>query len=222
MAQSQTPRRKLERGRYIVIDACSGMVLDLSGADDRTLIAFGLHGGANQQWEFLPCGPGFIINSVKSSDLFLTLQDLKRLYLEGSAQLVTGTFPTCWEVEVMDNGSSCESENEPEHGRDVYVRIRLPQSDEKVLGFKELYEGAPPFLSKEGPDVGTYRRWWLRPLARRRSEEERVVENAPIAMSETVVRAGGVTTTVTTTTTTTSLNVTTTTKTVTRIVPGDV
>ena len=49
MAQSQTPRRKLEQGRYIVIDACSGMVLDLSGVDDRTLIAFGLHGGANQQ-----------------------------------------------------------------------------------------------------------------------------------------------------------------------------
>jgi hypothetical protein len=68
--------------------------------------------------------------------------------------------------------------------------------------------------------MGTYRCWWLRPLARRRSEEEQVVGNAPIAMSETVVRAGSVTMTVTMTTT--SLNVTTTTKTVTRIVPGDV
>jgi hypothetical protein len=45
--------------------------------------------------------------------------------------------------------------------------------------------------------MGTYRRWWLRPLARRGSEEEQVVENAPIAVSETVVRAGGVTTTTT-------------------------
>ena len=69
--------------------------------------------------------------------------------------------------------------------------------------------------------MGTNRRWWLRPLARRRSEEEQVLKNSPIAMSETVVRAGGVTMTVTTTTTT-GLNVTTTTKTVTRIVPGDV
>ena len=68
--------------------------------------------------------------------------------------------------------------------------------------------------------MGTYRCWWLRPLARRGSEEEQVVENAPIAVSETVVRAGGVTTTVTTAMT--SLNVTTTTKTVTWIVPGDV
>jgi len=33
--------------------------------------------------------------------LFLTLQNLKELHLEGRVQVVTGTFPTCWEVEVM-------------------------------------------------------------------------------------------------------------------------
>jgi hypothetical protein len=33
------------------------------------------------------------------------IQDLKGLHLEGSAQVVTGTFPTCWEVEVDDRNA---------------------------------------------------------------------------------------------------------------------
>ena len=41
--------QKLEQGRYIVTDIRSGMALDLSGADNRSLIAFGLHGWENQQ-----------------------------------------------------------------------------------------------------------------------------------------------------------------------------
>jgi len=41
--------RRFEQGRYIVTDARSGLALDLSGADNRSLIAFGLHGWENQQ-----------------------------------------------------------------------------------------------------------------------------------------------------------------------------
>jgi hypothetical protein len=56
MAQSQTPippaqktMRKFEQGRYTATDVRWGMTLDLSGADNRSLIAFGYHGRENQQ-----------------------------------------------------------------------------------------------------------------------------------------------------------------------------
>jgi hypothetical protein len=47
---------------------------------------------------------------------------LKGLHLEGAAEVVTGTFPTCWELEIMDNGNrNAEGGAEHEDG-DVYVR----------------------------------------------------------------------------------------------------
>ena len=56
MAQSQTPitpaqktMRKFEQGRYTATDVRWGMTLDLSGADNRSLIAYGFHGRENQQ-----------------------------------------------------------------------------------------------------------------------------------------------------------------------------
>jgi hypothetical protein len=79
-----------------------------------------------------------------------------------SAEVVTGDFPTCWEMEVMDNSNAEGGEDE---NGDVYAwyvngssstvlrefaqslfhcygRIRLPCS-EMVLGFKGGYSGAP-------------------------------------------------------------------------------
>jgi len=122
------------------------------------------------QWEFRPCGKGFIINSVHSSDLFLMLRDLKGLHLEGSAQVVTGTFPTCWEVEVMGDRSAPGPVDEPGDG-DIFARyvswlagfvprredadltwtslvvhvfsIRLPHFDGMALCFKGSHAGAP-------------------------------------------------------------------------------
>ena len=56
MAQSQTPiepaqitMRKFEQGRYTATDVRWGMTLDLSGANNRSLIAYGFHGQENQQ-----------------------------------------------------------------------------------------------------------------------------------------------------------------------------
>jgi hypothetical protein len=56
MAQSKTAIspvqktiQKLEQGRYTATDLRWGMTLDLSGADDRSLIAYGIHGKENQQ-----------------------------------------------------------------------------------------------------------------------------------------------------------------------------
>jgi len=56
MAKPQTPippaqktMQKFEQGRYTATDVRWGMTLDLSGADDRSLIAYGFHGRENQQ-----------------------------------------------------------------------------------------------------------------------------------------------------------------------------
>jgi hypothetical protein len=56
MAQSKTSippiqktMRKLEQGHYTATDVRWGMALDLSGADNRSLIAYGFHGLENQQ-----------------------------------------------------------------------------------------------------------------------------------------------------------------------------
>jgi hypothetical protein len=47
--QNQKSVRKFEPGIYTATDVRWGMALDLSGADHRSLIAFGLHGWENQQ-----------------------------------------------------------------------------------------------------------------------------------------------------------------------------
>ncbi len=51
----QKASRKLEPGLYTATDVRWGMALDLSGADNRSLIAFGSHGWENQQVSVLPC-----------------------------------------------------------------------------------------------------------------------------------------------------------------------
>jgi hypothetical protein len=48
-AALQKPMRKFEQGVYTMMDVRWGMALDLSGADNRSLIAFEPHGWENQQ-----------------------------------------------------------------------------------------------------------------------------------------------------------------------------
>ena len=140
----QKASRKLEPGLYTATDLRWGMSLDLSGADNRSLIAFGSHGWENQQvsatlrlsfpfsgrlivalslaqWEFQSCGAGFVIKSV-SSGQFLSLEDLQGLHRDGSTEVVTGQFPMCWEMEIMDNGSA---DDEDGGDGDVYARYVL-------------------------------------------------------------------------------------------------
>ncbi|KAI9508635.1 hypothetical protein F5148DRAFT_979517 [Russula earlei] len=114
----QKPMRRFEQGVYTATDVRWGMALDLSGEDNRSPIGFGSHGWENQRWEFHPCGSGFTIKNV-SSGTFLVLEDLQGLHAETSVEVVTGDFPTCWEMEVMDNGSTEDGEDEDE---DVYAR----------------------------------------------------------------------------------------------------
>jgi hypothetical protein len=110
------------------------------------------------QWEFHPCGAGFVIKNV-SSGSFLTVEDLVGLHHDKSTEVITGDFPMCWEMEVMDNASAEDDENVDE---DVYTRyvsivvmpgaarvlilivirsIRLPRT-EMFLGFRGGFAGA--------------------------------------------------------------------------------
>lgn len=77
------------------------------------------------QWEFHPCGSGFIIGSVYRSYLFLAVRDWKGLQSEEAAEVVTDTFPTCWEVELLNYGNESrdteDGADDDERG-DVYVR----------------------------------------------------------------------------------------------------
>ena len=63
--------------------------------------------------------PRFTIKNV-SSGLFLVLEDLQGINLESSAEVVTGDFPTCWEIEVMENAGSAEDDEGEDD--DVYAR----------------------------------------------------------------------------------------------------
>ena len=54
-----------------------------------------------------------------SNGSFLALEDLQGLSQETSVEVVAGDFPTCWEMEVMDNGSAEDGEDE---NADIYAR----------------------------------------------------------------------------------------------------
>jgi len=196
--------RRFEPGRYTVTDISSGLALDLSGANNGTVHAWELYGGTRQQWEFRPCGDGFIIDSVHSSGSFITVRDLNGLHRGGSARVVAAAFPTCWDVEVLPVGPT---DTEPGN---VFARIRLPYSDgtQMTLGFKKTHQKEPSVLAN---DLCTF--WRLRPVADR---SEQVVENTPITTNEIVVEGGGVKKTVLTT-----MSMTTATRTITRVVPSE-
>ena len=93
-------------GTYVLLNARTGAALDLSGADNRTAIGYALHGGANQQWEFVPAGRGHVVRCVRRG------ADGRALYLaleEGRAAgkgagVVAGEFPVVWAVEAGEDG----------------------------------------------------------------------------------------------------------------------
>jgi hypothetical protein len=96
-------------------------------------MAYSLHGQVNQQWEFRPCGAGYLIISVKTGS-FLVVRDVKGL-LGGAADVVTGGFPTCWELEIMYTGNRTAEDGIEDEKGDVYARILLPLS-EMAMSFK--------------------------------------------------------------------------------------
>ena len=111
-------------GVYLLTSAKCESVLDLSSGDNKTVIGFPLHGLGNQQvccprsawyltfgtnpcsiqWKFEPLGAGFSIESV-SSGLYMTTQF--DIHPDGGKgwQIVVGTYPVAWQVEVVSEGT---------------------------------------------------------------------------------------------------------------------
>jgi hypothetical protein len=73
---------------------------------------------SHKKWEYQTCGAGVVIKNV-SSGSFIAVEDLQGVHLEANVEVVTGDFPTCWEMEVMDNGNAEGGEDE---NGDVYAR----------------------------------------------------------------------------------------------------
>ncbi|KAH9991303.1 hypothetical protein BJV77DRAFT_1008864 [Russula vinacea] len=195
MARSEIsiPQRRLECGRYTATNVHWGMVLDLDADDDQTPSSWSFHGRENQQWDFRPCGAGYLISSAKNGS-FLVVRDITRL-LEGAAEVVTGPFPTCWELEVMYNGNRTAGNGIEDENGDVFVRILLPLS-EMAMSFKgnNAVHDAHVFLTNERNNSGTGTCWRLH-----RVRQPEVAKNPPTSTSTTMT-----TTTVTTTTRTIS------------------
>ncbi|KAM5545468.1 hypothetical protein V8D89_000506 [Ganoderma adspersum] len=90
---------------YVLLNGRAHTAMDLNGADNTSLTGYPMHGGTNQQWEFTPCGQGYIIHCVNLSadghGLYLALDCGG---LRDYAPVVASTYPVSWTVEQTDEG----------------------------------------------------------------------------------------------------------------------
>ncbi len=82
--------------------------MDLSGVDNTTIIGYPMHGGPNQQWDFIPYGQGYAIRCVRPA------KDGNALYLtvdcggvRDRTPVVAGTHPVAWSVQQIEEGIMC-------------------------------------------------------------------------------------------------------------------
>ncbi|KAI1782605.1 hypothetical protein LXA43DRAFT_905226 [Ganoderma leucocontextum] len=92
-------------GTYVLINAWSKIVADLNEQDHNTVIGYLLHGGTNQQWEFIPSGNGYVIRSMchPAVDLYMTVEGEVR----EKAPVVATAHHTVWTVEQTSEGLRC-------------------------------------------------------------------------------------------------------------------
>ncbi|KAI1793775.1 ricin B lectin domain-containing protein [Ganoderma leucocontextum] len=98
-----TPFRNIwTPGTYVLINARNKSVADLSAQDHDTVIGYPLHGGPNQQWEFIPSGNGYAIRSMRHPgvDLYMSVEGEARV----KAPVVATGHHTVWTVEQTGDG----------------------------------------------------------------------------------------------------------------------
>ncbi|KAI0703406.1 hypothetical protein BC835DRAFT_1224871, partial [Cytidiella melzeri] len=78
---------------YSLVNVQSGTSLDLSGADEKSIIGFPSHSGKNQQWRFESLGEGYTMRSLYTGQ-YLTVED--GIVHEGP--LIASPFPVSWKV----------------------------------------------------------------------------------------------------------------------------
>ena len=94
-------------GTYVLLNARGGTAMDLSGADHKTVIGYPMHGGPNQQWEFIPTGHGYIIRCVRRSPEGHSLYLSTEGGVKHGAAIVASTYPVTWNVEQTEDGMKC-------------------------------------------------------------------------------------------------------------------
>ena len=93
-------------GTYVLLNARAETAMDLHGHDYTSIIGYPMHGGPNQQWEFIPSGYGYAIRCVRAARaghaLYLTVGGAGGVR-EG-APIVASAFPVTWDVEQTEEG----------------------------------------------------------------------------------------------------------------------
>ncbi|PSR74593.1 hypothetical protein PHLCEN_2v9770 [Hermanssonia centrifuga] len=186
---------KWKPGVYTIVNAQSGTVVDLSGADNKSVIGFPQHNGKNQQWRFAPSGGGYTIQSVSSGE-YLTLDSIS----DGGA-LRMSPFPVAWRV---DSGNE---ENE------LLVRILWPNEKYalELADFGNPAPGTKVQLVSYKPEQACQLWRMIEQQVDSTSEDMRYEATSTTAPSEALVISedkDAVTTTRTTTTVTTVTTVT--------------
>ncbi|CAE6437610.1 unnamed protein product, partial [Rhizoctonia solani] len=96
--------------------------LDLSGGDQRTILAFPLHRGENQKWEFIPAG-GENIYHIRNVGYgkFVTFPD----DANDGKQVIATDGPREWEVRTGYEGVNVKDERES-------IRIFHPGTEQNI------------------------------------------------------------------------------------------
>ncbi|KAG2071269.1 hypothetical protein BDR04DRAFT_1075821 [Suillus decipiens] len=86
---------------YTLRNYKGGTVIDLSGADNYSIIGYHNHNGLNQAWTFEHYGDHWIIKSAGGNDKFLGIEGDVNNAGDGT-KLVAVSFPVRWDVENSD------------------------------------------------------------------------------------------------------------------------
>ncbi|PCH44795.1 carbohydrate-binding module family 13 protein [Wolfiporia cocos MD-104 SS10] len=84
-------------GTFALINFEHETAMDLSAADLRTVVGYGVHLKQNQLWAFVPSGRGYTIQTiwpVPTGPLYLTIESLNH-----DAAIVVSPIPAVWFVE---------------------------------------------------------------------------------------------------------------------------
>ncbi|KAF9072622.1 hypothetical protein BDP27DRAFT_1320294 [Rhodocollybia butyracea] len=86
---------------HIKSAANPSQVLDVSGQNRRSVLAYSFHGGQNQQWEVMPNGAGFAIRSVlNGAFISLDIDNDKKI-----REVVVTAFPIIWNISSAEGTS---------------------------------------------------------------------------------------------------------------------
>ncbi|KAF8725139.1 Ricin-type beta-trefoil, partial [Rhizoctonia solani] len=95
--------------------------LDLSGGDQQTILAFPLHRGDNQKWEFIPADNGLYHIRNVGYGKFITFPD----DANDGKQVIATDGPREWEVRVGHEGVNQKDERES-------IRIFHPGTNKNI------------------------------------------------------------------------------------------